>query len=167
MKKPLHIIIDGVDGIGKTTVCEILKNYTGLPVIKMPRTKEYIKKENVEEMSRFFNDTISQFEKFPFIMDRGFTSSVAYSKALGRVSDLGYLEEWIDKMSPKIFILTGTRRFRADDVYDDEQLDKVDTAFRSLIKDLSDCKIINVDDRTPFWVANEILESLEDEHEEN
>ena len=147
---PKHIIIDGADGLGKTTICQMLGRKLQMPVVKMPNMKEYLDKGTPEEYSKMFNETIVQFADYDFILDRGFTSSQAYSSAFGRDFDLRYLDNIENILQPKVFILTGRRQndihyagnqptfhyqyFRTDESFNEEKVEIVDKEFANLAK---------------------------------
>lgn len=104
-----RLIIDGPDGVGKTTICKLLAERLRIPIIKMPNMKEYFEKGLTEEFSKLFNETVVQFARYPFILDRGFTSSLVYSKVYGRESvDLSYLYQLEKDLNATTFILTAT-----------------------------------------------------------
>lgn len=158
---PLHIIIDGADKLGKTTVVNMLSRKLNLPIIKMPNSKEYIKKGTIEEMSRLFNETIVQFAEFSFIMDRGFTSSIVYSKLEDRKIDLGYLRNIENILKPKIFVLTGSIK-NEDDVYSNEDQLKINDIFEEIVLSTRSYGI-KVDNLSPFDICQKIITYLEEE----
>jgi len=104
-KKHCVLIIDGVDGVGKTTVCRRLSEKLGFPVIKMPGMKEYFD-NSAEKMSKYFNSIVEQFNPGQFILDRGYPSSLVYSKIFERQDNLGYIPSHCKTLSAKVFILT-------------------------------------------------------------
>jgi hypothetical protein len=162
--KPIHILIDGADNTGKTTVCKILGEKLKLPVIKMPNMKDYIKNHSAEEFSKLFNETIIQFKKYDFILDRGFTSSLAYSKVHDRDFDLSYIEEIEKQLDPKVFIFTGMNEsgfeyFQEDDVYTHDQNIAVDKAFIELSLKRG-YKLLISKDVEPVVLANTICRSI-------
>lgn len=158
MKHPIHIIIDGADRTGKSTVCKILEMGLQIPLIKMPNMKEYIEKGLSEEFSRLFNETIVQFKDYSFIMDRGFTSSLVYSKVFKRTFDLSYIKKIEEELKPKIFIVSGTS-FKKDEVYSAYETEMVDLEFCRLAKEKGYPLIINKN-KTPDEIANEILDQI-------
>lgn len=135
--KPLHIIIDGADNTGKTTLCKALGEKLGIPIVKMPNMHEYIKKHSAEEFSKLFNETIIQFKDYDFILDRGFTSSLAYSEVHHRDFDLAYIQKIEEELQPRVFITTGMtgghfNYFDIDEVFSLVDTIKVDEAFVNL-----------------------------------
>ena len=144
MTNPLHIIIDGADKRGKTTVIKLLSEKLKLPVIKMPDSKEFIDSGQIERVSKFFNEIIVQFHGSSFILDRGFTSSVVYSRVFNRPDDLSYISEIENVLEPVIFILTG-QRFEDDDVYSHSETDLVNEEDQKLAQEKDYHLISNVD----------------------
>lgn len=166
--KTQHIIIDGSDNLGKTTVLKQLSEELKLPIIKMPNMSEYIKNENAEEFSKLFNETIVQFAEHSFLMDRGFTSSLVYSKVFRRSFDLSYITKIEKILKPKVFILTGRNiqggrvsyvSFQKDPIYKEDQKKRIDSAFCTLAYE-RDYPLIEVAGRTSSQVKNEILALL-------
>lgn len=156
MTKNLHILIDGPDRVGKSTVCQILSRRYDLPVIKMPNMPEYVKKGNTEEMSWLFNQTIAQFHEYGFIMDRGYTSSLAYSRAFNRDFDLSYIEQIKGILRPYVFILyRDDGKEPNDDLYPKSELDLVKQEFLNLA-DFERVHPINVEDMSPCEIVTEI-----------
>lgn len=126
------LLIDGPDGTGKSTVCDILSDRMKMPIVKMPNMVQYFTENNPEEFSKLFNETIVQFKDSDFILDRGFTSSLVYSKVYDRQFNLSYLENLEKTLDAEVYILT----------VDDEQMmerrpvDEIITKeFRSQVRD--------------------------------
>ena len=168
INKPLHLLIDGADKLGKTTVIEILKRQLNLPVIKMPNMKEYIENNNAEEFSKLFNETIVQFAEYSFIMDRGFTSSIVYSAVFDRDFKLGYISNIEQILDPNVIILTGYNRqigragesFGKDEIVKNEiNRDKIEKEFNKLA-DRRGYTLIDVKGKSPIQICNEIITSL-------
>ncbi len=161
LKQPLHILIDGPDKVGKTTVIKLLSRSLDLPVIKMPNTKEYIEKGTVEEFSKFYNETLIQFTEFDFIMDRGFTSSKVYSEVFNRKSDLKYIQNIETILKPMVFILTSN-----SPLDDTEEVDQIKESFQEIRKSYirlaseNGYNIINVVGLSPTQICNEILQVI-------
>ena len=105
----IHIFLDGPDGCSKTTIAKMLKKHLKFPIIKMPKIKrkEFSK---IEEFSYIFNRTISQMYRYHFIVDRGFTSSLVYSKVFNRPDPLHYISGINKMLKPLIVILTATNK---------------------------------------------------------
>lgn len=118
--KPLHLVIDGADKVGKTTVCKLLSKKLGIPVIKMQDMPKFFG-DNPELASEIFNKTITQFKDTSFILDRGFPSSIVYSTLFSRKYPLDYLNKIIDELNPRVVILEANPRATDDLVTNDEQ----------------------------------------------
>ena len=131
MSNKTHIFIDGPDGCGKSTICEMLSKKTGYPVIKMERVKEMFGTDHIEPCSYTFNSTISQFSDCNFIVDRGYTSSVVYSSVYGRKANLSYLHEIEKRLNPVIIILIATN----EELYKRRPTDEViQPGYRELVR---------------------------------
>ena len=168
--KPLHIIIDGSDNLGKTTLLNSLSKQLDLPILKMPNMKKYIKNGDVEEFSRLFNETIIQFAKYPFLMDRCYTSSLVYNEIFKRGGDMLYLEEIEQALDPIVIILTGRHKnamdqsisyksFCKDPIYNEEEKAKVDEEFCRLAKDRGYI-LIEVIGKTPLKIFEEVMNEI-------
>lgn len=119
-RKPLHLLIDGTDRVGKTTVCELLRLSTGLPVIKMKDMSTHFSSEP-EKASEIFNKTIVQLKKYSFICDRGFPSSIVYSKIYKRKYDLSYLEDIQKELNPVVIILVSYADRGKDEIIEEKK----------------------------------------------
>lgn len=102
------LLIDGPDGTGKTTICNELASLLKIPLVKMPNMKQYFENGMTEEFSKFFNEILVQFKTTDFILDRGYTSSLVYSKVFSRHFDMSYIDEIEAELKPQVFILTAT-----------------------------------------------------------
>ena len=175
MKNPLHLIIDGSDNLGKTTIINLLSRKLDLPVIKMTNMGEYIKDGDAEKYSRLYNETIVQFSEFNFIMDRGFTSSLVYSEVFARTDDLSYIKNIEQKLKPIVFILTGRTNlindyhkgirytsFSSDPIYQIEEKQEIDESFCKLSEEKR-YHIVEVFGKSPLEICNEIIEQLNEQ----
>jgi len=160
MIKPLHILIDGADGTGKTTLVQMLGRYYDIPTIKMPVPQSEVRSGPIEELSEMFNKTIMQFHETDFILDRGFTSSIVYSKVFDRGYNLDYLKNIEQALNPQIFIITSGNPMRSDDIYSPDEVANVDSEFRILANDRG-YTVIYVDGKTITEVRDEIITELE------
>jgi len=170
--KPIHILIDGSDNLGKTTVIQLLSRKLNLPVIKMPNTEKFIEAGNVEEFSKFYNETLVQFSESSFIMDRGFTSTLVYSKVFARKNDVSYIDGIQNKLKPTVFILTGRTRknsaygtfyftsFSQDPVYSDTEKTRIDEEFCELARKKS-YHLISVIGKSPLEICDEIMSKID------
>lgn len=160
----MNIIIEGADGVGKSTVIDLLSKKLQIPVIKMPDMKKYFDKGVTEEFSELYNKTIVQFRDFDFIQDRGFPSSIVYAKVYNRSCDLSYILE-IDKLlKPKVIILTATdeilkQRRQFDEIISDEFRSDVNAEFVRLANN-NNYQLIDTSNKTPEEVCQIILENL-------
>lgn len=171
MKKPRHIIIDGSDGLGKTTILEKVSLILNFPIIKMPNMKQYIEENNAEQFSMLFNQTVIQFAQYPFLLDRGYTSSLVYSKLFGRKFDLGYLKDTEEILKPLVIIFTGEYTdpcgktdyisFRGDDLFSSKEQKRIDREFCRLSR-LREYPLVHVCNKTLLQVTEEVLRIIHD-----
>lgn len=155
------IIVEGVDGSGKTSVCELLSKATGYPIVKMPRMKEFFS-NNAEEMSKFFNEIIVQIPR-GFVLDRGFPSSLVYSKVYNREFDLSYIKDIEKKLKANIFILTATEKIlksrKNDEIIQGEMLYRINEEYLKLAVS-KNWKVIDTSNITPSQVSEIILATI-------
>lgn len=172
---PKHILIDGADGLGKTTICQYISRKTGYPVVKMPNMKEYIEKGSAEEFSKLFNETIVQFSDYDFILDRGFTSSMVYNKHFKRDFNLDYLKNIRNILKPEIFILTGLKTedprfmgqrefFRGDEIIKPDDVVAIDQEFLKLANK-EGFHVIEVWGRSPQEIGQIILDKINEQRQ--
>lgn len=161
LNQPLHILIDGPDKLGKTTIIERLSRQLNLPVVKMPDAKKYVAAGNIEEFSKFYNEIIVQFQEFDFIMDRGYPSSVAYSEVFNRDSEsVAYTKDIEQQLRPKVFILTGERPFAEDDIPEHAVRFKDLKYVYEHLANRRGYELIDVTDKSPTEICNQIIVSL-------
>lgn len=160
----MNLIIDGPDGTGKSTVCELLADFLNTPVIKMPNMKQYFENGMTEEFSKFYNELLVQFKDFDFIQDRGFTSSLVYGKVYDRPFDYGYIDEIEDELDPKVFILTANDevlfdRRPTDEIITQEFRIEVNKTYKDIARQRG-YTIIDTTTMTPEEVTQLILASI-------
>lgn len=175
LKKPLHVLIDGADNTGKSTVVNLLSRTLNIPIIKMPNMTEYIDKNQTEEFSKLFNETLIQFGEFDFIMDRGFTSSIVYSRIFKREFPLDYIPKIEQQLSPQVFIFTNQRTADYSTFYkfDKDEIIQIEDSHVEINKEFTrlaesrDYHLINVFNKSPIDICNEILNNLTSSEEES
>lgn len=113
--KPLHLIIEGSDKSGKSTICRLLSKKLNMPVVKMKDMPKYFN-TNPEEASEVFNKTIVQFKHVPFIMDRGYPSSIVYSAYFRRKADLMYIKDIEKELKPIVIVLVTENPREEDEI---------------------------------------------------
>ena len=101
---PLHIMIEGPDGAGKSTIAEHLSVKLGLP-IRVMYTNKHIFETCIEECSEIFNRMLADLKDTSFILPRGFISSLVYSKVYKRNYDLNYIEHVAKLLTPVVIYL--------------------------------------------------------------
>ncbi len=140
MKKNYHIFIDGPDGCSKTTVSKGLHKKTGFPIIKMKKAKNFFNKKSIEDASYVFNTTIAQLPlEYSYIIDRGFVSSLIYSKIYKRKENLDYINKLEKIIKPKVVILTANneelfKRRKTDKVISNEMRKKIKNEYDKMAK---------------------------------
>lgn len=159
LKKPLHILIDGADNLGKSTVIQLLSRKLDMKVWKMPEAKDFIRDGTIEKVSEFYNKCLIQDHESDFIMDRGYTSSIVYSEVFKRTHNLEYIANIDQILKPKIFIFTGIK-LDIDEVFEIErEWDRINTRFKRLAE-RDEYYLIDVYKKSPIEICNEILEKL-------
>lgn len=164
MKNKPRILIDGVDGCGKTTIAELLSKKLKIPIIKMPNMKEYFGKGTTEEFSKLFNETIVQFKQYGFIMDRGFTSSLVYSQVYGRPVDISYIDKLEKDLDAKVVILTALpevflKRKPFDEIITSQKRIEINEEYLNVAQERG-YPAINTSNLTPEQVLKEVLKVL-------
>lgn len=165
MKKPLHIIIEGADGTGKSTVVQLLSRKYNLPIIKMPVPQDKVRTAQIEELSEIFNKTLVQFHEVDFICDRALLSSIVYSKLLNRTYNLNYINNVEQILDPVIIVMTASvdgnnRPFREDDIYSPEEINKVDMEYVTLAQ-LKKYPLVYVSGKPLVKVVDEAITIIE------
>jgi hypothetical protein len=87
MRKP-SLIIEGPDGVGKTTLASCISSITGLPVFKCPSEKQIFRDGG--RQSLVFDHTLTHFLEqtgHRFVSDRGYPSEWVYSRIFKRDTD--------------------------------------------------------------------------------
>ena len=154
MKKPLHLIIVGPDKIGKTTVCELLSKKLKIPVIKMQDMPKHFSEPELP--SEVFNKALVQFKDFSFICDRGYPSSIVYSRHFSRDYNLSYIKDIEKQLDPIIVVLVGQTRGDDDLVTKEDQ--RLLMNHYILEASIHGWKRILVDGKTPAQICKEILD---------
>jgi thymidylate kinase len=160
-EEPVHIQLDGPDGCGKSTQCKLLGKALGLPVLKMEKAKKAFKTGDIEIQSWKWNDALAKRHTESFIVDRGFTSSLVYSKVYKRKNSLNYIEYVKYYLRPLIIILTATH----EELFRRRPVDAVITqVFRKEVKKeyellawRENYPIINTTGKTKDEIHQEIL----------
>lgn len=152
----LHLIIDGTDKVGKTTVCDILKVQLNLPLIKMKDMNVHFH-VNPEVASEIFNKTIVQFKDYPFICDRGYPTSIVYSSKYERTHSLEYIEMVKKELNPVIVILVSYKQRGEDEMIAEKDRLELQDIFQQKAE-FYGWNVIDTTDLTPQEVCNQILE---------
>ena len=155
--KPLHLIIDGADKVGKSTVCKLLAEKLKIPVIKMQDMPKYFSK-NPEPASEIYNKTIVQFKDYAFIQDRGYPSSIVYSTLYNRHYPLNYLNDMIRELEPVVFILEATPRAK-DDIVSKKDQNKLRDMYMYYTR-VYNWNLLMCDEKTPDQICDMILKQL-------
>jgi thymidylate kinase len=166
--KKLILLVEGPDGVGKTTICKKLSYGLELPVVKMVKAKVYFKKNVVEEFSFVFNNTLLQLKDLNYIVDRGPLSSLIYSKIYNRKSELAYLYPLLREMDPLVIYLTSSsstvllERREKDKVIAPVDRIKVWQGYEEFFKTQQFVKALRIDTnrKTPVQIYDEIIEYL-------
>lgn len=135
----MHVFIEGPDGVGKTTLIRKLQKSTTFPVIKMKIADKGFRLGSIEDLSYVFNTTLMQFKDYSFIVDRGFLTSLVYSKIFNRQYDFEYINIVNKTLNPVIILLTAKKstlleRRKKDKTISDDMRSKVYDTYNWLYK---------------------------------
>ena len=163
--KHKHIIIDGPDGCGKTTIVKMLSKKLDIPILKMLSAKSLFNKNVIEIASYTFTQLLIQLKNYEYILDRGFITSLVYSKVYNRKDDLSYLKAVEKQMKPVIIILTATneelfKRRPVDAIISREQRIKVKDEYDRLAKEQK-YNLIDTTGLTRKQVLNKVIQIIE------
>ena len=127
----MRILIDGVDGAGKTSVCEKLANKLGCNIVRLTHNGD-----------RSFRAYLESMIPDNMVHDRTFMSEIIYPRYFGRESRLNLdnieaLFNLIKEYDAKVFILTASHEellkrleIRGDEFLDDfEKVKFIDLAY--------------------------------------
>jgi hypothetical protein len=109
------IIIEGVDGIGKSEICEIISKRTGFPIVRMPDTKG-----DIEAFSHFYRRTVMNFNQ-PLILDRFYLSSIVYGQYFGRSVLLDDIHKIHEDRNVFMFVIDSEKPYRSDSFINEQQ----------------------------------------------
>lgn len=136
-----HIFIEGPDGVGKSTLIKGLSKKLNLPVIKMKKAGYGFRTGTIEGLSYIFNTTLEQFNRYGYIVDRGFITSLVYNKAYERNNDkeFEYIEKINNTIKPIIILLTADKneilkRRKKDKIITDEMRLRVYNEYNKFYK---------------------------------
>lgn len=156
--KVLHIIVEGVDGTGKSTVVKKLSEMLDLRIIRLQDMDKYFKKGITEEISESFNKTLVQFKDVAWIADRGFPSSLVYSLYFLRKYDLRYIDEVMKELDARIFILDVAPRV-VDNLITHHEQDQIRGLYLKLA-DKYNWTVLSCTGRTPEDICAMIIKEI-------
>lgn len=113
------IVIEGPDGVGKSSICQLLSENLGYPVYRMPDGDN----QN-EKSAQLYRRTIIEVDE-PMILDRFFPSSIVYGQYFNRDIPLNDIKELSNKRDIFIFIIDRDEPFRGDDFLNENQWPEV------------------------------------------
>jgi thymidylate kinase len=136
-----HIFIEGTDAVGKSTLTKSLSKILNLDIIRMQKAVKGFKNDTIEDMSYIFSTTIAQLKNYDFIVDRGFVSSLVYSKIYKRKYNFEYINDVNKSLKPIIIILTsdiGTiiRRRKVDKIITNSKRNEIIKEYENVYKKL-------------------------------
>lgn len=102
------IMVAGPEGAGKTSLVMKLCTKHWIPRIRM-KVNKHIFNTCIEECSETFNLMLGQFssifEREHAIVERGFMSSLVYSRVYNRKYDLSYIDDVIKQLDNKLKVV--------------------------------------------------------------
>lgn len=149
------IVIEGPDGVGKTSICNELSVMLGYPIMQMPNTAG---NKDIEEYSQFYRKTIQNVDHV-LIMDRFYPSSIVYGQFFERNVLLDDLKDLHKQRDIYTFIIDRDEPYRGDDFINEEQWPKIREIYLQQAK-LNKWTIIN-NNTTLDNCVNQIIEKLQ------
>ena len=125
------IIIEGADGVGKTTIIERLCQVYSMRSLRMPRPDDDPSPDRIERDSKLFNMMVDQIKE-PLILDRGYPSSIVYSQVFNRDIDINYIKDLYSDREVFVFVIDCDKPKRTDDWYDEDDFYKIRDCYRKL-----------------------------------
>jgi thymidylate kinase len=162
---PLHIMIEGPDGAGKSTIAKLLSEKIKIPILEM-YTNRHIFETCIEECSEVFNRTLAQLKDVSFILPRGFISSLVYSKVYKRTYDLSYIKKISAILNPRVAYLYVDkdiiRRRKKDEFTNDKIFDIIDgyEQFFSTVSNMKDYSLHVATIDTSLLTIDQTLEKV-------
>lgn len=123
------IVIEGVDGVGKSSICELLSDYTGHPIMRMPEPPL----GDIEKFSLFYRKTVANIQDV-MILDRFFPSSIVYGDYFKRDVPLTDLKSLSNDRNIFTFIIDRDEPYRGDDFINEEQWPEIRELYLSHAK---------------------------------
>lgn len=166
-KESLHIIIDGCDSVGKTTLCRNLSQALRIPVTHMEKAKEVFttrKTCDIETLSYMYNHTLVQLKQHSFIIDRGFVSSLVYTEVYERPAEkVEYIRNIERALEPIVYILVNrdikTLKARGDEVVPVADFEYIQSTYEVIAKNRG-YAVLDVTDLSPLRVYEQVMADL-------
>lgn len=153
--KGMIIVIEGPDGVGKSSICKALSKKLGFPIYRMP---DVPKDGDIEKFSQFYRKTISEVNT-SMILDRFYPSSIVYGQHFKRDVPLQDIHKIHEKRHICTFIIDTEIPYRDDDFIDEKTFHEIRSIYLSQAKS-NKWKIIN-NNSTLTHCVNQILEELQ------
>ena len=158
-------MVEGADGIGKSTLSKKLSSKLKLPLLRMVKAKKAFTNDTIEDLSIVFNHTLLQLKDTNYIVDRGPISSIVFSRVYERTDDLEYIYSICEKINPLVIYLTSTDRQqmfaqrKKDRLIDTTHRKKIYNEYNKFFKTQSivNCLKINVKNKTRQEVFDVVL----------
>ena len=147
------IVIEGMDGVGKSTICEELSRRTGYPILRMPD----IPTTNMEEYAHFYRRMVANLDGV-YILDRFYPSSMVYGEFFQRNVPLDDVKTLHEKKEVFVFVIDRETPYRADETITEKHWPLLRNIYLDKAKQHK-WKIIN-NDSTLNNCVQEILEGL-------
>lgn len=161
-------MIEGPDGIGKSTLSKKLSSKLKLPLLRMVKAKKAFTNDTIEDLSIVFNHTLLQLKDTNYIVDRGPISSIVFSRVYKRTDDLEYIYSICEKINPLVIYLTSTDRQqmftqrKKDILIDTTHRNKIYTEYNKFFKTQNAINYlkINIKNKTRQEVLDTVLQYL-------
>jgi thymidylate kinase len=105
-----QIMLCGNDRSGKTSIARYIAKKLNWPIIKI-NTGQYVREgvpigsNELERLMKVFNETVWQFKDSNFILDRGFISTLVYSKVYERTYDTNYILDLMETECDNLLVV--------------------------------------------------------------
>jgi thymidylate kinase len=163
-----RLIIEGVDGTGKTTIANALAPYLNAHVYKSGREHKLFGEKNAQlnvlKWAVYEQLKMVELCEIDIIFDRLFPSEWVYSKAFNRESDnnlvLSY-DRWWNKLGGKIVFLTKSNNTKDDEIIDKEKYAEIEALYAKYAEESTcDVLVLDTSDEDIAVQINKILEFI-------
>ncbi len=143
------ILIEGPDGVGKTTIAKKMSELTHIPTFKATQEKFIFFNDGIQSLA--FDYMLTQFLKqtgYRFLSDRSYVSEFCYAKVFGRRSDehlLGDIDFEHSELGTKIlYLYSSVQPVEPDDIVPSDRYWDVKNAYDEFCR-WTLCRVLKYD----------------------